>query len=70
MANDAPLVMRVDMLGCNFELDHDPSLWTWANTFESWESLPGKLLRWWLHQIQRAGTSCRGCASFLPERAP
>lgn len=40
MANDMPLVTRFDFLGRKFELDYDPYSWTWANTFESWESVP------------------------------
>ena len=40
LPNDAPLSMRIDILGREFLLDHDPSTWTWANNFESWESIP------------------------------
>jgi len=40
LPNDGPVGMRVDALGRMFALDHSPSSWTWANQFESWESIP------------------------------
>lgn len=40
LPNDAPLTMRIDVLGREFELDHSPNAWTWENAFESWESIP------------------------------
>jgi hypothetical protein len=40
LPNDAPLTMRVDVLGREFELDHAPDQWSWENEFESWESIP------------------------------
>jgi len=40
LANDAPITSRVDVLGRIFELDEDPASWTWANTFETFESIP------------------------------
>lgn len=40
LPNDSPITTRVDALAREFELDHDPTLWSYANTFESWESVP------------------------------
>lgn len=38
--NDAPIMAQFDVLGREFGLDHAPDAWTWANTQESWESIP------------------------------
>lgn len=40
LPNDAPISARVDAIGRDFELSHDPSAWTWANTFEQYNSIP------------------------------
>lgn len=40
LANDAPVTARIDVLGRTFDLDHDPTAWTWANTFEQFASIP------------------------------
>src|SRR5258706_671533 len=40
LANDAPLMARMDMLGCNFALDPSPDAWSYANAFEDWRSVP------------------------------
>ena len=40
LPNEAPLSARVDVLGREFELDDDPSAWSWDNTFEHWQSIP------------------------------
>jgi hypothetical protein len=41
LPNDSPLTMRIDALGCQFELDHSPNEWSWANAnLESWDSIP------------------------------
>lgn len=40
LPNDAPLGMRIDAIGREFLLDADPTAWTYANTLESWESVP------------------------------
>jgi len=41
LPNDAPLNMRVDVLGREFVLDDDPGSWSWASAdFEHWESIP------------------------------
>lgn len=41
---DTPLTSRVDVVGCDFELDDaaddDPSSWSYGNTYEDWESIP------------------------------
>jgi len=39
LPNDAPLSMRVDVLGREFVLA-DPAAWTYAHDFEHWESIP------------------------------
>jgi len=38
--NDAPITMRLDALGRDFELDHSPDAWVWENTFEDYQSIP------------------------------
>lgn len=40
LPNDAPITMRVDAVGRQFTLDHAPDAWTWANTFEDFQSIP------------------------------
>jgi hypothetical protein len=40
LANDAPITSRIDALGRTFFLDEDPSTWTYANTFEDFQSIP------------------------------
>lgn len=40
LPNTEPLTARVDVSGREFTLDHDPTAWTWDNTFEHWESIP------------------------------
>lgn len=40
LPNEAPLSARIDVLGREFQLDEDPSIWAWDNTFEHWESIP------------------------------
>ena len=40
LPNDSLINMRCDFLGRSFTLDHDPTLWTWENVMESWESVP------------------------------
>lgn len=40
LPSDAPIGMRVDALACLFSEDLDPASWTYANTFEHWESIP------------------------------
>jgi len=42
LPNDAPLTMRVDVLGREFSLVHgqDEYPWEWENEFEHWESIP------------------------------
>lgn len=40
LPNDQPLSMRLDVIGREFELDDDPTAWTYANALESWESIP------------------------------
>jgi hypothetical protein len=40
LPNSEPVTMRVDVLGREFSLDHDPSAWTDENEFEHWESIP------------------------------
>ena len=40
LPNDSPLSMRLDVLGRTFELNHDPTAWTWAADFEDWQSIP------------------------------
>jgi len=39
LPNDAPVSMRLDVLGREAELA-DPTGWSWANNYESWESIP------------------------------
>jgi hypothetical protein len=38
--NDSPIQSQFDVLGREFKLDHAPDAWIWANTNESWESIP------------------------------
>lgn len=40
LPNQEPLTARVDVSGRTFALDTDPTLWTWDNTFEHWQSIP------------------------------
>ena len=40
LANDAPITSRVDVLGRTFFMDLDPAAWTYANTFEDFQSIP------------------------------
>jgi hypothetical protein len=40
LPNQEPLTARLDVVGREFTLDHDPTAWTWANDFEHWESIP------------------------------
>ena len=40
LPNDMPLSLRLDVVGREFSLDHSPHSWTYANTFEDWESIP------------------------------
>lgn len=40
LAADAPLSMRVDVLGREFQIENDPSSWVWANGYEDWQSIP------------------------------
>lgn len=40
LPTDQPITSRVDVMGRTFALDYDPTAFTWANTYESWESIP------------------------------
>lgn len=41
LPNDAPITTRIDVLGRTFELDEDPTAWTYTNTqFETYETIP------------------------------
>lgn len=40
LPNDAPLGMRLDVIGREFELANDPTAWVYENPLESWESIP------------------------------
>jgi hypothetical protein len=40
LPNDAPVGMRLDVIGREFFLDSDPTTWNWNANFESWESIP------------------------------
>ena len=40
LPNEQPLAARIDVLGREFEMDEDPAAWSWANTFEHWQSIP------------------------------
>lgn len=40
LPNDSPIGMRLDVIGREFALEADPTLWEWAHVFESWESIP------------------------------
>lgn len=38
--NEGPITTRLDVRGREFELDHDPTAWTYDNSYEDWESIP------------------------------
>jgi len=38
--NDGPIGLRLDMLGRSFTFDYAPDLWTYANTFEDYTTIP------------------------------
>lgn len=40
LPNDGPINMSMDALACDFNLDEDPTAWTYANSFEDWQSVP------------------------------
>ena len=40
LPNDAPLTMRVDVIGREFVEDDAAGAWSYENTMESWESIP------------------------------
>ena len=40
LPNNGPINARVDVIGRAFAHDLAPNLWTYANDFESWESIP------------------------------
>jgi hypothetical protein len=40
LPNDQPLSLRLDMIGREFLLVEDPTAWTYANSYEDWESIP------------------------------
>lgn len=40
LPNDGVPTLRLDVLGREFSLDHDPTAWLWENEFESWRSAP------------------------------
>lgn len=40
LPNNGPINARIDVIGRKFQHDMAPSAWTYANTFEDWQSIP------------------------------
>jgi hypothetical protein len=40
LPNQEPLTSRLDVMGREATLDHDPTAWVWDNNFEHWQSIP------------------------------